>query len=148
MLLRTIQFLMLLHTGISVVALAAGPDFREGEWDVSYQMEVVGAPISMPPITVRKTMCLDQNNYVPDNSQPGQNCRISDRAVNGNTVTWTMNCNAQDKVIEGQGRITYHGSRYDGAMSAALLSLSMETAGAAVSYRYSMHGQRTGDCHR
>lgn len=41
-------------------ALAAGPDLREGEWDTSYPMEVLGKPFPMPPITMKKTVFLSQ----------------------------------------------------------------------------------------
>ncbi len=141
---RTMKFLSLLLAGCAGAAFAAGPDFKEGEWGVSYRMEVVGMPFPMPPITARKTMCLDKNNYVPDNSQQGQECKVSDQKVNGNTVTWTMRCRAQERTIEGQGKITYKGDRYDGVMDAKLISA--DNQGPAVGYKYTMQGQRLGVC--
>ncbi|MEK7712131.1 MAG: DUF3617 family protein, partial [Pseudomonadota bacterium] len=104
----------------------------------------VGMPFPMPPITARKTMCLDKNNYVPDNSQQGQECKVSDQKVNGNTVTWTMRCRAQERMIEGQGKITYKGERYDGVMDAKLISADYRSP--AVGYQYTMQGQRLGAC--
>lgn len=144
MLIRTMIFMALLLAGSAGAVFAAGPDFKEGEWSVSYRMEVVGMPFPMPPITARKTMCLNKNNYVPDNSQQGQECKISDQKVNGNTVTWTMRCRAQERTIEGFGKITYQGDRYDGAMDAKLIS--NDNSGPAVSYKYTMQGQRLGAC--
>ena len=141
---RTMKFLTILLAAGTGVAYAAGPDFKEGEWSVSYQMEVVGMPFPMPPITARKTMCLDKNNYVPDNAQQDQECKVSDQKVNGNTVTWTMRCRAQERTIEGQGKITYKGDRYDGAMDAKLMSA--DNQGPAVGYKYTMQGQRLGVC--
>ena len=141
---RTMKFLTLLLAGSTGTAFAAGPDFKEGEWGVSYRMEVVGMPFPMPPITARKTMCLDKNNYVPDNSQQGQECKISDQKVNGNTVTWTMRCRAQERTIEGHGKITYNGDRYDGVMDAKLISTDSQAP--AVGYKYTMQGQRVGAC--
>jgi hypothetical protein len=89
-------------------------------------------------------MCLDKNNYVPDNSQQGQECKVSDQKVNGNTVTWTMRCRAQKRTIEGQGTITYKGERYDGVMNAKLVS--SDNPGTPVSYQYTLLGQRLGPC--
>jgi hypothetical protein len=141
---RALKFFTLLCVVISGTAYAAGPNFKEGEWSVSYQMEVTGMPFQMPPISSKKTMCLDKNNYVPDNSQPGQECKISDQKVNGNTVTWTMICRAQERVIEGQGKITYKGEHYDGVMTAKMISTDTPTT--PVSYKYTMQGQRMGAC--
>ncbi|HWR88477.1 MAG TPA: DUF3617 family protein [Acidiferrobacterales bacterium] len=141
---RTMKILTLLLAGSTGTAFAAGPDFKEGAWDVSYRMEVVGMPFPMPPITARKTMCLDKNNYVPDNSQQGQECKVSDQKVNGNTVTWTMRCRAQQRTIEGQGKITYKGDRYDGEMDAKLITVDYQSP--VVGYKYTMQGQRLGAC--
>jgi hypothetical protein len=141
---RKMIFLTMFLTGGIGTVFAAGPNFKEGEWGVSYQMEVVGMPFPMPPITARKTMCLDKNNYIPDNSQQGQECKISDRKVAGNTVTWTMRCQAQERTIEGHGKITYKGDRYDGVMDAKLVS--DDNSGPVVGYKYTMQGQRLGAC--
>jgi len=143
---RTVKFWTMLLTGITSTAFASAPDFKEGKWDVSYQMAVEGMPFPMPPITARKTMCLDKNNYVPDNSQQGQLCKVSDQMANGNTVTWTMRCRAQERTIEGHGKIIYKGDRYDGSMDAKLISVDGE--GPAVGYKYTMHGQRLGACEK
>lgn len=141
---RTTILLALLLACSTGTVIAAEPNFKEGEWAVSYQMEVVGMPFPMPPIKARKTMCLNKNNYVPDNSQQGQECKISDQKVNGNTVTWTMRCRAQERTIEGHGKITYKGDRYDGVMDAKLVA--NDNSGPAVGYLYTMQGQRLGDC--
>jgi len=141
---RTIKTLTIMLAGSIGTATAAGPDFKQGEWSVSYTMEVQGMPFPMPPITAKKVMCLDKDNYVPDNSQQGQDCKVSDQKVNGNTVTWTMNCRAQERTIEGHGKITYKGDKYDGVMDAKLISADGQ--GPAVGYKYAMHGQRQGAC--
>ena len=144
MLKQLAKLVMLVLAGNAVTALAAGPDFKEGEWGVSYRMEVVGMPFPMPPITAKKSVCLNQKNYIPDNAQQGQDCKISDQKVNGNTVTWTMHCKTRDGTIEGQGRITYHGERYDGVMEAKLIAA--DHSDMPIRYRYDMKGERLGAC--
>jgi hypothetical protein len=101
-------------------------------------------PFPMPPITARKTMCLTRENYIPDNAQQGQDCKISDQKANGNTVTWTMRCKAHEGTIQGQGRITYRGDRYDGLMEARLIAT--DNPGMSIRYRYDMKGERLGAC--
>lgn len=144
MLKRAAKLAMLVLTWNTVAALAAGPDLKEGEWGASYRMEVVGMPFPMPPISVKKTTCLSQQNYIPDNAQQGQDCKISDQKLNGNTVTWTMHCKTREGTIEGHGKITYHGDRYDGLMEAKLISA--DNSGMPLRYRYDMNGERLGAC--
>jgi hypothetical protein len=55
-----------------------------------------------------------------------------------------MRCRAQERTIEGHGKITYKGERYDGGMNAKLISA--DKAGPPVSYKYTMHGERLGAC--
>jgi len=123
-------------------ALAATPNFKEGEWGTRYRMEVVGAPFPMPPITVRNSACLTKKNYVPDNSQKGQDCKVTDTKVNGNTVSWKMVCRTRDGHIEGNGRITYKGERYSGSMDSRMIGGDAPP----MSYRYTMEGEWLGPC--
>lgn len=125
-------------------AVAAAPDFKEGEWGVNNRMEVVGMPFPIPPINTKKTMCLTKNNFVPDNSQQGQDCKINDQKVNGNTVTWAMHCQAKEGKVEGKGKITYKGERYEGSMDAELISNANPDM--PIRYKYTMNGERLGAC--
>ncbi len=136
--------LAVLLAGWSSGLLAATPDFREGEWGTSYRMEVIGAPFPMPPITARKSACLSQKNFVPDNSQQNQNCKVSDIRVNGNTVSWKLSCHSGDGLIEGQGKVTYQDEKYDGVMDARMVAA--DGSGGPIRYRYTMHGERLGAC--
>jgi len=128
----------------SVTVLAAAPNFKDGEWGTRYRMEVVGAPFPMPPITVRRSTCLTRDNYIPDNSQQGQDCKISDQKVDGNTVSWTMRCKTPQGNIDGHGKITYQGERYSGVMESRMTSA--EGAAMPMTYRYTMEGERLGAC--
>jgi hypothetical protein len=134
---------LLLLVGIGT-AQAANPNFKEGEWDVSYRMELIGGPFPMPPMTVRKTTCLNQKNYVPDTSQPGQDCKVRDTQVKGDTVTWSTLCQTEQGTIETQGRVTYQGDRYQGTMDATMVSKG--NPGQPLRYRYNIEGKRLGAC--
>lgn len=128
----------------NTTVLAAAPDFKEGEWGTRYRMEVVGAPFPMPPITVRKSACLTRSSYVPDNSQQGQDCKVSDQKVSGNTVSWTMRCKTREGSVEGHGKITYKGERYSGVMESRIVS--NDGSAMPMTYRYTMEGERLGAC--
>ena len=130
--------------GLAGVAQAAVPNFKEGQWETSYSMEVVGMPFKMPPITARNNTCLNQKNYVPDTTQAGQECTVSNTQVNKDTVSWTMTCRSAQGTINAQGHITYKGDRYDGSMDAKLVSDG--NAGQPIQYKYAMEGKRLGPC--
>ena len=93
----------------------AGPQ-KAGKWQVKMQMEMPGMPVKMPPIT--HTVCLteeDVNNpqkAVP--SDPKSDCKVGDYKVDGNKVTWTMECPKQK--MKGSGEIVYTDDSYTGGM--------------------------------
>jgi hypothetical protein len=95
-------------------------------------------------MTVRKTTCLNQKNYVPDTSQPGQDCKVRDTQVKGDTVTWSTLCQTEQGTIETQGRVTYQGDRYQGTMDATMVSKG--NPGQPLRYRYNIEGKRLGAC--
>lgn len=138
------KFFLVLAASVVGNVVAAAPDFKEGEWGVNYRMEVVGMPFAIPPITTKKNLCLTKDNLVPNMAQEGQECKVSDQKVNGNTVTWAMHCQTKEGKVEGQGKVTYKGERYDGTMDAQLISAA--NPGMPIRYQYTMDGQRLGVC--
>lgn len=95
---------------------AADSPAKPGKWQITTQMEIPGMPFKMPP--VKFEMCLtaedlkDPQKSVP--SDPKAKCTVSDYNVDGNTVTWTMDCPKQD--MKGKGTITYTDDSYTGNM--------------------------------
>ena len=144
MLANSKKIFAVLIASVAGSAVAAAPDFKEGEWGVNYRMEVVGMPFPIPPITTKKTQCLTKDNIVPDLAQEGQECKQSDQKVDGNTVTWTMHCQTKQGKVDGKGKINYKGERYDGVMDARLISAANPDM--PVRYKYSMDGERLGTC--
>ena len=99
---------------------------KPGKWQVKMEMEMPGMPFKMPPIT--HEMCLtaeDLDN--PDKAvpkDPKQKCTISDYKIDGNTVTWSIDC-PKDKT-KGTGSITYTDSAYTGSMDMTVGEQSMK----------------------
>lgn len=86
------------------------PNFKEGKWEISTEIEMEGMPMSMPAI--KHTQCMSKDDYVPQNSQPGQECEITETKISGDTVTWTIKCKGQGGEMKGAGKITYKGDTF------------------------------------
>ena len=106
---------------VSVILLAifsisfAGsvPDIKEGEWEITTKMNIPAMGMEMPPM--KHTQCLTKKNLIPQKSQSGQECKISQTKVTGNTVTWTMQCSGgHGGEMKGSGEITYSGNSFKG----------------------------------
>ncbi len=92
----------------------AGPDIKEGKWEMTTKMEMKGMPMEMPPVT--HTQCLTKKDFVPQNAPNEQKCEPVQSKINGNTVTWTINCNGQGGPATGSGKITYSGDSFKGVV--------------------------------
>jgi hypothetical protein len=110
---------------------------REGKWEITTKIEIPGMPTNMPPM--KNTQCLTKKDFVPENSQPGQECKFSETKVSGNTVTWKMECNGKGGEMKGTGEITYSGDSFKGTMKMKMPQQDMEMTS-------HMEGRRIGDC--
>jgi len=110
-----------------VPAIAADNPQKPGKWKVSMQMEIPGLPIKMPPVNME--ICLteedlkDPQKSVP--TDPKSDCKVGDYTVEGNTVSWTVDCPKQD--MKGNGEITYSGDSYSGSMKMKVGEQEMKT---------------------
>ena len=91
---------------VAGTALAAGPQ-KPGRWAIKMQMEMPGMPFKMPAIN--HEVCLTEEDLknpqkaVPND--PKSKCTVGDYKVDGDTVTWTVEC-PKDKT-KGTGEITF-----------------------------------------
>lgn len=134
---------------ITVVALSllflsialAGPNMREGMWEIATTMKMEGLPIPMVPM--KHNQCITQKDMVPRQKDKNQDCTMISNKITGNTVTWVMRCkDKHGNATESKGKITYQGSSFDGAMDA----VTTDTKGAKRSTHMQMKGKRIGDC--
>ncbi|TET92310.1 MAG: DUF3617 family protein [Desulfobacteraceae bacterium] len=126
---------IILLTAISISFAASGPNMKEGLWEITTKTKMPG--MEMPPM--KHTQCITKNDLVPQSSQPGQECKITETKVIGNTVTWTMQCKTQDGEMKGTGKITYSGDSFEGT-----IIISMPQANMKITTHIS--GKRIGDC--
>jgi hypothetical protein len=122
---------------ISVSIADPVPDIREGQWEITTKMEIPGMPTNMPP--VKNTQCLTDKDFVPENSQPGQECKFPETKVTGNTVKWKMECKGKGGEVNGTGEIIYSGDSFKGTMKMQMPQSNMEMTA-------HMNGKRIGEC--
>lgn len=126
--------------GLAVAAFAQGPR-RDGRWEVKMEMNMPGMP-GMPPMTT--TQCITPEDAAdPQKSMPSRgrgdngNCKVSDYKIDGNKVTWSMECTGA-QAMTGKGEFVYAADTYTGTMT-----MDMSGRG-SMSMKYS--GKRLGDC--
>lgn len=93
-----------------------GPNIKEGLWEITVKVHNPGIELHFPPFT--NTQCITKADVVPKSAQPGMDaCTIKDHKVSGNTVTWTMECNADKSGYNsGTGKVTYAGDTMKGEL--------------------------------
>lgn len=100
---------------VACVSVAwAGPNMKEGKWQMTTKMEMKGMPMEMPAVT--HTQCLTKKDYVPRNNAGNQECQPVQTKVSGDTVTWTINCKGEGGPVTGSGKVTYKGDSFKGVM--------------------------------
>lgn len=117
----------------------AQPNLQEGNWEITTRMEMPGMPFQMPP--QKHNQCMTKKDVVPDQSRKGQDCKITDQKITGDSVSWKMSCKDKDGTTEGEGKITYAGKSYDGMMMA-----KMSSKGESHTMKMNFAGKHTGPC--
>jgi hypothetical protein len=134
---------------MSVSLLAQGPGpRRDGNWQVTIEMEMPGMPQRMPPMTmtqcVTKEQANDPSKIVPEG--PGgrggmpPDCKVSDMKNEGNKLSWSMKCEGQN-AMTGTGEFIYTADTYTGTMK-----MNMERGGQPMAMTMKYSGKRLGDC--
>jgi hypothetical protein len=118
---------MLLIAAIALIALPAfaGP-MKAGKWEMTFQMEMPGMPVKIPPVTLSKCVTLEEaENPQPPQMKKNDDCKIEDYKREGSTITWKMSCTKQK--VEGTGKITYAADSYAGEMQMKMGEQEMST---------------------
>jgi len=95
--------------------LAADVDMQPGLWEISTKMEMPGMPMQMPARKHRQ--CLTRQKMEPNaQGQETENCKITDRKISGNTVSWVIQCRGEN-AMRAVGKMTYHGDTLEGTIT-------------------------------
>ena len=117
-------------------------NMQEGKWETTMEMTIEGLPFPMPPIKSVATQCITKKDMVPNTADKKQKCEVKDQKVTGNTVTWKTVCTDKDSVSESQGKITYTGAGYTGAIK----TKTTDKKGQVMTSTANMSGKRVGGC--
>ncbi|MCG7897013.1 MAG: DUF3617 domain-containing protein [Candidatus Thiodiazotropha weberae] len=120
---------------LSVVAAASEVNMNPGLWQWTAVMDMPGMPMQLPPTSY--TTCISQADFVPKDSELGQNCETIDLKTEGDTVSWNITCSQNGMATTSQGDITYYGDRAEGNININSQGLQM---------RSKTTGERLGPC--
>ena len=114
---RRSPFAIVMWLMIFVLAATVGNamDFKEGEWEVTVSTEMPSMGMKMPGSTYKQ--CMQKDQPVPQDKQPGQQCEMKDQKKSGNSVTWTMECSGPGGKMTGNGKVTYKHDQMNGTMT-------------------------------
>ena len=127
-----------LFTLLSATTAAADYDINEGLWEITTKVEMEGMPMTMAPFT--NTQCITKDTLVPKSDQPGQECKLINQKITGNTITYDMECSGPGGSMKGHGEATYTGDTMTGKME-----MKMPSQG-DMKMIMKMSGKRIGPC--
>jgi len=118
--------------------MSSDMQIEEGEWEMTAQMQVEGAPEkmpAMPPMTSRQ--CISKDMMIPTQQHRNQDCKEIKQSISGDTATWSMRCTTHGVVSKMYGTSTYNGKTMEGTMQ--VISQGMKITSQVT-------GKRVGSC--
>lgn len=110
----TIFLALLLFCGTICRAVAAGPNIKDGLWEMTMETRMEGLPFAMPPVSVTVKQCISKSDPILQDPESKKNCRIKNQKVSGNKVSWEFECSQEEGKADGKGEMTYSGSTSSG----------------------------------
>lgn len=138
MLRRKFKYFALTLILMAFTSAHADVDLHEGMWEITSKIEMSGIPVQIPETKV--SQCINKEKIIPKtNKKVNEHCTISEQKIEGNTVTWKMNCAGK---MESQGSITYHGDTFEGLITTQTEVPNM----GMMTMTIHLTGKRTGEC--
>ncbi len=132
-----ISFTAAVLSAVSISSAGSGPNMQEGLWEITVKMEMPGMPMNMPSMT--HTQCITNEDMVPSGSpQQAEECKITRTKMEGDTVTWTMECDSPEGKTRATGKIIYSGNTFKGTIKMTMKE-GMEMT-------QHLSGRRIGNC--
>jgi hypothetical protein len=97
-------------------AAAWALDAKEGDWEIAMTTTMQGMPFQMPPQSYKMTQCVTKDDMAPvDKSK--KDCVIKEQKIVGNTFYWKVTCEDASGRMDGDGKILYAGTTYNGTIN-------------------------------
>ncbi len=122
--------------------VSASAQMKEGLWEITTKAEMKGMPAQMPATTMKT--CVSKEDMVPKPAAQGtgQECKMKEQKVVGDTVTYAMECRGKDgSTTEVNGKMTYKGNTFDGSSNTVV-----KTNGQTMRMSGKMTGKYLGPC--
>ncbi len=119
----------------------AGPALSEGLWEITTTMEIQGlAPgLSRPNVYQR---CLTGKDPIPREPERDRQCRLLRSSLEGDALTWSVQCGLDRGSMIGKGRVLFHGETLTGVMRGKIQGEGKKT----LSMTQRIEGRRIGNC--
>lgn len=121
-------------------AAQAELDMVEGYWETTANITIRGGAFPVP--AVKSAKCLTRADPLP-NSQQNMRCRVTDRRIEGDDVSWRVECSDDKATTTGRGRVTYAGTRFSGELD---LLIRERGSDRKVDMKYQLRGERVRAC--
>lgn len=115
-------------------------NMTEGFWETVVTISIGRGFFPVPAI--KSSKCLTRADPIP-NSETNMRCQKLEQNVQGNDVTWRMQCSDERATMEGIGKITYAGTRFNGEMK---MLVSERGTDRRMDMKYILRGERLRAC--
>ena len=131
---------IIIYSGIA--SAAENLNLVEGYWETYVTIRIKGGLLPVPAI--KSSKCITREDPLPNSVESGRmRCRVSDKAIVGNDVSWRIECGDEKGKMEGQGKITYAGDKFQGKMEVLVRQFEDDRH---AELEYDMKGERVRSC--
>lgn len=126
--------------GVKVAVADDGPTLKPGKWEFATTTEV---PMLPEPKTTTKTECVKEETDPLAAFSKTDECKVTDRTVNGNSMKWKVECGTGEDTpkVNGSGELTADDSEVEGKME-----MVSNLGGQEMRFKSSWKGKRLGEC--
>ena len=123
------------------VMAAEGLNLEEGYWETRVTIVIEGG---LPLPAIKSSKCITHQDPLPNSVESSKmDCRVFDKNIVGNDVSWRLECRDEKGKMEGRGKITYAGDKFTGKMEVLVTQIEDDRH---AKLEYVMKGERVRAC--